>query len=32
LLERDPFTCEAAELKALRPSATMIGGEWVFQS
>jgi predicted amidohydrolase YtcJ len=31
VLERDPFTCDPAELKALRPSATMIDGEWVLR-
>jgi len=32
VLDRDPFTCDAAELKTLCPSATMIGGEWAFRS
>ncbi len=30
VLERDPFACEPDELRALRPSAVMIGGAWVF--
>jgi predicted amidohydrolase YtcJ len=32
ILETDPFTCEPAELQAIRPVATMVGGEWVWQS
>ena len=32
VLDRDPFTCDAAELKAFRSSATMIDGEWVLRS
>ncbi len=32
VLEMDPFRCDPHELKDLRPSATMIGGEWVWQS
>ncbi|KAF0108384.1 MAG: amidohydrolase family protein [Anaerolineaceae bacterium] len=31
VLENDPFTCEPAALRELRPSATMLGGEWVWQ-
>ncbi len=30
VLEKDPFACEAEEIKDLRPQATMAGGEWVF--
>jgi hypothetical protein len=30
VLEQDPFECEADELYKLQPSATMVGGEWVF--
>ena len=32
VLETDPFTCDPDELKDLRASATMFGGEWVLQS
>jgi hypothetical protein len=31
VLERDPFTCDPDELLALAPSATMIGGQWMFE-
>jgi hypothetical protein len=30
VLEQDPFECEADELYRLQPSATMVGGKWVF--
>jgi len=30
LLDRDPLRVDPDELKALRPLATMLGGEWVF--
>jgi predicted amidohydrolase YtcJ len=29
---QDPFTCEPDELLAMQSSATMVGGEWVWQS
>jgi len=32
VLEQDPFTCPAAELYSLKPQATMIAGEWVWQA
>ncbi len=32
VLETDPFTCDPHEVKDLHSSATMIAGEWVFQS
>jgi predicted amidohydrolase YtcJ len=32
VLETDPFTCDPAELHAIRPVATMVGGEWVWPS
>ncbi len=32
VLEKDPFTCNPAELKDLQSSATMVGGEWMFES
>jgi predicted amidohydrolase YtcJ len=32
VMDRDPFSCAPEELGLLRPSATMIGGEWVFQA
>ena len=31
-LEKDPFTCNPNDLLALESSATMVGGEWVWQS
>jgi hypothetical protein len=31
VLEKDPFVCEADEIKELRPQATMVGGEWMFR-
>jgi predicted amidohydrolase YtcJ len=32
VLKKDPFTCEPDELLAMQSSATMVGGEWVWQS
>jgi predicted amidohydrolase YtcJ len=32
VLEQDPFTCGPDELRTLQPAATMIAGEWVWQS
>src|SRR6266545_1565368 len=32
VLEKDPHTCNADELIALGPSATMVNGEWVYHS
>ncbi len=32
ILERDPFSCNPSELNDLQSSATMVGGEWVFQA
>jgi hypothetical protein len=29
---QDPFTCDSDELLDLHSSATMIGGEWVWQA
>jgi len=31
VLEDDPFLCDLDDLHSLRPVATMIGGEWVWQ-
>ena len=31
VLEKDPFECDPAEVKDLQSSATMVGGEWVFE-
>jgi predicted amidohydrolase YtcJ len=31
VLDKDPFTCDPEELLTLASSATMIGGEWVWQ-
>jgi len=30
VLKSDPFTCDVEDVKDLRSSATMIGGDWVF--
>ncbi|MBN2387019.1 MAG: amidohydrolase [Anaerolineales bacterium] len=32
VLAVDPFACDPADLHRVRPAATMIGGEWVWQS
>ena len=32
VLEKDPFTCDPDELPAMQSSATMVNGEWVYQS
>ncbi len=32
VLEKDPFTCNADELLTMQSSATMVAGEWVWQS
>ena len=32
VLEKDPFTCDPDELLTMQSSATMIDGEWVYQS
>ncbi|HSM72654.1 MAG TPA: amidohydrolase [Anaerolineales bacterium] len=32
VLEKDPFTCEPDELLSMQSSATMVHGEWVYQS
>jgi predicted amidohydrolase YtcJ len=32
VLEKDPFTSTAAELRTMQSSATMVNGEWVWQS
>jgi predicted amidohydrolase YtcJ len=31
VVETDPFTCDPADLHSIQPTATMIGGEWVWQ-
>jgi len=31
VMEKDPFSCSEDELRELRPSATMVGGEWVWR-
>jgi len=31
VLEKDPFTCDPDEVKELQSSATMVGGDWVWQ-
>jgi predicted amidohydrolase YtcJ len=30
VLDRDPFTCPPDDLRTLQPTATMVGGEWVY--
>ncbi len=32
LLDQDPFTLDPQELYRIKPRATMVGGEWVYQS
>ena len=32
VLEKNPFTCDPDELLTMQSSATMVGGEWVWQS
>jgi predicted amidohydrolase YtcJ len=32
VIETDPFACDPADLYFIQPSATMIGGEWVWRS
>ncbi len=32
VLDRDPFDCHPSEMLSMSPSATMIGGEWVWQA
>lgn len=32
VLDRDPVTCEPADLFSIQPVATMVGGEWVWRS
>ncbi|MEO8355010.1 MAG: amidohydrolase family protein [Chloroflexota bacterium] len=32
VLDQDPFTCDAADLLTLEASATMVSGEWVYDS
>jgi predicted amidohydrolase YtcJ len=32
VVETDPFTCDPADLYSIQPIATMVGGEWVWQS
>jgi len=31
VLEQDPFECHPSELFQIKPSATMVGGEWVWE-
>ena len=31
VVEIDPFTCDPAVLHSIQPTATMVGGEWVWQ-
>ncbi len=32
VLDKDPFACDPAEVKDFQSSATMVGGEWVFET
>ncbi len=32
VMDKDPFTCEPSDLYSLRPVATMVDGNWVWQS
>jgi predicted amidohydrolase YtcJ len=32
VLDRDPFSCEAEQVREILPIATMVAGEWVYQS
>ena len=32
VVETDPFKCDPAEIFAIQPVATMVGGEWVWQA
>jgi len=32
VLEKDPFKCDPDELLSMQSSATMVNGEWVYQS
>ena len=32
VVETDPFTCDPSDLYSIQPTATMVGGEWVWQS
>jgi predicted amidohydrolase YtcJ len=32
ILEQDPFDCDVSQLKQIRPTATMLGGNWVYQA
>jgi len=32
VLDQDPFTCDPDDLRSLQPSATMIGGDWLFRA
>jgi predicted amidohydrolase YtcJ len=32
VLDKNPFTCDPEEVKDLQSSATMVGGDWVWQS
>jgi len=32
VVQMDPFTCDGADIYGIQPTATMVGGEWVWQS
>jgi len=31
ILESDPFTCPSDDLRTIQPTATMVGGNWVYR-
>jgi predicted amidohydrolase YtcJ len=31
VVETNPFTCDPDNLYSIKPTATMVGGEWVWQ-
>ena len=30
VLDTDPYSCEASQLREIKPQATMVGGDWVW--
>ncbi len=32
VLEKDPYTCDPEEIRALQPAGTMVGGQWVYEA
>jgi predicted amidohydrolase YtcJ len=31
VVETDPFTCQPEKLREIAPTATMVGGDWVWR-